>query len=182
MHSLQLVACLPIELTAYVFSFFTIKEDLPLLLLLCSHPQTPSSIKAVIHEKILRFVVVDPSCWARQFTGGDFWFPSISELTLMLQTVPPCRQSTVQICIYHNYLRTQHELSQLLEVLSRSQSRCRVYARGSVPEINRILQEIQRCAVCITQLLLVDSLGREINALVQPWNDRVQKCQFPNVV
>ncbi|KAL7667317.1 hypothetical protein ABC855_g981 [[Candida] zeylanoides] len=162
---------LPLELVRRVFGFLRVQDDWRTLVTVVSHARGP--VKAIAASRILRFVVVDPSCWARAFCRRDYWFPSIAELLAVLHAArdTPVR-GTVQLCVHHNFARIGTQLEALLVRASRHpQLQFRLYMRDRHECICTCLSVARRCGVyrAITHFELASTTDTELNTAAGPF-------------
>ncbi|CAK7896394.1 hypothetical protein CAAN1_12S00265 [[Candida] anglica] len=191
----KLLDRLPYELLEHLFSFFTIKDDLSTLTALAGHPEVDPRIKRAVYGRILRFVVVDPSCWAKEFTRGDYWYPTLVELKGFLRqvdgAVAVALTSTVQLCVYHNFQRNRHDLEDVFRLLSGKTGAhlnltYRVYVEDREEEVCRCVGALESHGILlssITDLQLVCTNGGHVPIPGIPRDTSYRRgLLFPEVV
>lgn len=164
----DIVELLPIELVEEIFSFLSIKNDLPILNSLISDPHLNIRTKQVIFNRILRFVVIDPSFWAKEFSSVDFWYPSLKEFKLLLVSV--CDQKVpitthIQLCIHHNFTKNRVGIEEFAEFLGGEACtplvniKCRLYMKERFENIADCVQILKSNNVFhrVTHLELVST-------------------------
>ncbi|CAH2351896.1 hypothetical protein CLIB1423_05S00826 [[Candida] railenensis] len=131
---------LPLELIEYIFTFFSIENDLKTLINLVSAESKVKEfrIRQVILNRLLKFVVIDPSCWVKEFSSQDYWYPSMKELKLLLSEIDVPITTNIQLCVHHNFEKNRDEIEELAQFLGSGRYfniKCRLYMKDNFEHI-----------------------------------------------